>query len=93
MENVQILLFRFCIAQSCTRAGPARPAGRLFLSARGPYGSNIIVCGLRGRKLGRTPRDDNRDDVFNCHEVPIKKYLRKWNFASFHLFVFTETLP
>ena len=40
---------------------------------------------------GRTPRDDNRDDVFNCHEVPIKEYLRKWNFVSFHLFVFAET--
>ena len=44
----------------------------------------------RAGNLGRTPRDDNRDDVFNCHEVPIKEYLREWNFFSFHLFVFAE---
>ena len=45
----------------------------------------------RAGNLGRTPRDDNRDDFFNYHKVPIKEYLRKWNFVSFHLFVFAET--
>ena len=45
----------------------------------------------RAGNLGRTPGGGNRDDVFNCHEVPIKEYLRKWNFVSFHLFAFVET--
>ena len=62
--------------QSCPRA------------VRGEYNS---LRAPRAGNLGRTPRDDNRDDVFNCHEVPIKEYLRKWNFVSFHLFVFAET--
>ena len=50
-----------------------------------------FLIGPRAENLVRTPRDDNRDNVFNCHEVPIKEYLRKWNFVSFHLFVFAET--
>ena len=73
--------------------GNFRAALRLRLRAqsctRAEYNS---LRAPRAGNLGRTPRDDNRDDVSNCHEVPIKEYLRKWNFVSFHLFVFAETL-
>ena len=52
---------------------------------------NTSLRAPRAGNIGRAPRDDNRDDIFNCHEVPIKEYLRKWNFVNFHLFVLAET--
>ena len=52
--------------------------------ARGPCRPNIIVCGLRGLEI-LAGLDDNRDDVFNCHEVRIEEYLRQWNLVSTYL--------
>ena len=77
-----LFLFETCIylylweKKSCTRAVRTE-----CNSLRAPRAGNLCT----------TPRDGNRDDVFNCHELPIEEYLRKWNCVCFPLFVFAET--
>ena len=58
--------------------GPIRPAGCGPIFLIGPRAVRAEYNRLRDPRaeiLAGLP--ENRDDIFNCHEVPIKEYLRK----------------